>query len=675
MDVATNNTFTAFVTGYNGLNVGTSLLQDITGLAAGTTYYVRVRAQAGNCSSPNSGTLTATTQTVVSAPYVQEFTTTAVPAGFTTTGWTIGSVRGVTGNPGNNIYRNFLSAVTGTITSVNIGPLPANQQVALDYKFANYASPYASPAAGSGSFTVAVSKDFGATYTDLQTITNDGTSGWKTLEYLNLTSFQGETVKIRITGNWISGDYDLAFDNISIKAMPACFRPTALAVSAAPSTANVTWASTGDNFDIIYGAPGFNNTTAGTLVENIAVTNYQITGLTDGNYYDVYVRRDCGSTDGNSAWTGPLNFRAGYYNNSGNIPTSYNTAPTIASEFCTPEATITIAVPAGYRIASLSTKYTMTALPDVEYDPFEDEYIAAWMSEQRSMIYSTTLGAGEPQLAEGTGDVPGAFNYERTLPFANGATGNITFSLRAWRLYGLTGCNTQAQYVNAGSWQLIPTFELIPACIDPTALSLAFTSPSTANLSWAAVAGTPIGYEYAVTSSATPPASGTATTATTVTGYPGFEAGGTYYLHVRTNCTEGVYSPWKTQVFSAIYCSPTTSFAGNLYMTSFATTGGYTNITNTSGDSAYTNYSALSVSQSEGQAVNFSAALYRYSTTWTVGLNVWVDWNGDYDFDDAGEKVYTGTGTTPIASTFNVPMGTPIGSYRMRIRSEYNNTD
>jgi len=64
LDVATNASFTSFVPGFNGLDVGVgTLTYPIPGLSANTTYYVRVRAISGGaCYSVYSGTLTQTTE-------------------------------------------------------------------------------------------------------------------------------------------------------------------------------------------------------------------------------------------------------------------------------------------------------------------------------------------------------------------------------------------------------------------------------------------------------------------------------------------------------------------------------------------------------------------------------------------------------------------------------------
>ena len=94
-----------------------------------------------------------------------------------------------------------------------------------------------------------------------------------------------------------------------------------------------------------------------------------------------------------------------------------------------------------------------------------------------------------------------------------------------------------------------------PGCVVPAGLSVA-TNPATisANISWTAPAvGTPAGYEYAITTSATPPASGTVTAATSVNNVALPATNTTYYLHVRTDCGAGSYSGWVT---SSSFTSP-----------------------------------------------------------------------------------------------------------------------
>jgi phosphodiesterase/alkaline phosphatase D-like protein len=70
LDVATNNSFTNYVTGYQNLNVGNALSRSVTGLSASTTYYYRVRAYNGNGTSDNSNVVSVTTVPPTGFPLV-----------------------------------------------------------------------------------------------------------------------------------------------------------------------------------------------------------------------------------------------------------------------------------------------------------------------------------------------------------------------------------------------------------------------------------------------------------------------------------------------------------------------------------------------------------------------------------------------------------------------------
>src|SRR5690606_36746850 len=182
-----------------------------------------------------------------------------------------------------------------------------------------------------------------------------------------------------------------------------CPTPTDLTVSNLTiESATLSWTSFGDLFDIEFGSNGF----IPTGIPSISgITNPYILTVPTAGSYQYYVRQNC-NNDGTSSWVGPYNFVIGAYQ--GDIPTKYNTTSNVSStDYCTPDPIITIEVPQGMQITGLKVYYNMTALN------------GAWMSEQRSFIYSPTLGIGESSLANGVGNSEGTFNYNRTMDFAN----------------------------------------------------------------------------------------------------------------------------------------------------------------------------------------------------------------------------------------------------------------
>ena len=70
LDVATNNSFTNYVTGYQNLNVGNRLSRSVSGLNTSTTYHFRVRAYNENGTSGNSNVVSVTTLPPTGRPVV-----------------------------------------------------------------------------------------------------------------------------------------------------------------------------------------------------------------------------------------------------------------------------------------------------------------------------------------------------------------------------------------------------------------------------------------------------------------------------------------------------------------------------------------------------------------------------------------------------------------------------
>ncbi len=235
---------------------------DISGATASTYSATQTVSTWYRCNvtcSGNTGTSNPLQVSIntASVPYSETFTTTTTPTCWTITGWTIGSTRGVTGNPANNIYKNIYgTGSSGTsFSSIELGPVGAGMKLTFDYKVSNYASPYNPPAAGSGNYIVAVSTNGGQSYTDLETVPNNAVAGYQA-KTIDLAAYVGQSIKIKFTGNWVSGDWDMGFDNLKVEVPPSCLAPTnLLATGITISSANIGWTAGGSEtaWEYVYG--------------------------------------------------------------------------------------------------------------------------------------------------------------------------------------------------------------------------------------------------------------------------------------------------------------------------------------------------------------------------------------------------------------------------------------
>ncbi|MBX2932489.1 MAG: hypothetical protein KF781_11150, partial [Chitinophagaceae bacterium] len=288
---------------YNGITSNIHI--DFTGLSALTTYkfYIRSLCNVGDTSDWSNGVEFTTS---VNRPWTEGFITQTFPAGWTnSSSWAIGSVRGVTGNPGNTIYKNLWSAVpTGEFITVPVGPIAAGDRLSFDYKIANYQSPYLAPNSW-GNFKVLLSANNGA-WVELETVSSTAAIKWESKVY-DLDIFAGKTIRIKIEATRTIGDFDLAFDNFKIGAgCPApTAQPTALiltssATSVAGSFTPASPTPSGylvirtngslpsnpvNGIDYTVGRPAL----GGVVVAIGSSTNFNAVGLSPGNTYSFFV--------------------------------------------------------------------------------------------------------------------------------------------------------------------------------------------------------------------------------------------------------------------------------------------------------------------------------------------------------------------------------------------------
>ena len=245
-------------------------------------------------------------------------------------------------------------------------------------------------------------------------------------------------------------------------------------------------------------------------------------------------------------------------------------------------------------------------------------------------------------------------------------TGLVAGTTYNYQVAAVCSSGTSA-YSTAASFTTTST----TSCGTPTGLASSSITTSGATVSWTAVSGA-TSYTLQYKTSA-------ATTWTTLTGITttsraltGLVSGTTYNYQVAAVCTSGTSaystaSSFTTTSTTTAYCSSkgtSQSYEwidlvkiGSINRTSGKETGGYLN----------TGLSTNLVIGSTGNTINFSAGFT--STIYTEYWRIYIDFNKDGDFADAGETIVSGsaTGSGTYYATFSVPATVTVGSTRMRV--------
>ncbi len=94
-------------------------------------------------------------------------------------------------------------------------------------------------------------------------------------------------------------------------------------------------------------------------------------------------------------------------------------------------------------------------------------------------------------------------------------------------------------------------------------------------------------------------------------------------------------------------------------------------LNNSSGPSPYTDYTYLTAHLTQGNSASVSLTPGFVSSSYTEWWKIWIDYNGDHDFSDAGEEVFAGSGSSVVTGSFTVPGSAPLGNTRMRVSMSY----
>lgn len=517
---------------------------------------------------------------------------------------------------------------------------------------------------------ILLSTDGGNTYpiTLLAGTPNDGT------QVITVPNNPGSQNRIMVKGsNHIF--FDISNTNFTITTgsgdVTAPTAPTSLAASGTTQTGtNLSWTASTDNVAVT----GYEVYQDGVLKTTVTTTTYAATGLTPSTAYAFTVKaKDAAgnlSAVSNTANVTTLAGTATYCASKGN---------SVADEYIgrVQLGTINNASTGGTGYTdftsistnlSKGTAYTITVTPTWTGTSYA-EGIAVWIDyngdsdfdDAGELVWSRAASTATP--ASGSFTIPatattGATRMRVSLKYNALPTACEAFSYGEVEDYTV---NIQAGTADTTA----PTA--------PTSLAASGTTQTTTNLSWTAstdnVAVT--GYEVYQ--------DGVLKTTVTTTSYAvtGLTAATAYVFSVKAKDAAGNSSASSnnanvtTLSTSVSYCAS----QGNSVADEKIGRVQFGTINNPStGGTGYTDFTSISTNATRGTSYTITITPSWTSSAYSEGYSVWIDYNKDGDFTDAGEQVWTKTAstTTPVSGSFTIPASATLGATRMRVSMKYN---
>ncbi|MGV3695874.1 reprolysin-like metallopeptidase [Flavobacterium sp.] len=462
---------------------------------------------------------------------------------------------------------------------------------------------------------ILLSTDAGNTWTTLLGATpNDGTQA------VTIPNTPGTTNRIMVKGtNHIFFDVSNTNFTITAGSAPDTIAPTAPNLTASgttETTTNLSWSGATDNIAVT----GYDVYRNGALIgSTTSATSYAVSGLTASTSYTFNVRAKDAA---------------------GNASADSNTVNVT----------------------------TLTPAPDTTAPS------APTLSASGTTLTSTNLSwSGATDNVAVTGyDI-----YKDGIFLASTASTNYSAT-------GLTSSTSYAFYVQAKdaagnssvASNTVNVTTLTPDTTAPSAptLSASGTTSSSTNLSWSgatdnvAVTGYDVYRNGALL--------GSTTTATTYA-VTGLTAATTYTFNVIAKDAAGNASANSNTVSvttltnSVTYCTS----QGNSTADEYINRVQLGTINNTSGNNGgYGNFTSISTNLVRGTSNTVTITPAWTGTVYSEAYRVWIDYNKDGDFLDAGEQVFNRNRTTatPISGSFTVPTTALLGTTRMRVSMKYN---
>ncbi|MBT8271363.1 MAG: DUF5011 domain-containing protein, partial [Bacteroidia bacterium] len=208
----------------------------------------------------------------------------------------------------------------------------------------------------------------------------------------------------------------------------------------------------------------------------------------------------------------------------------------------------------------------------------------------------------------------------------------------------------------------------------PTGLATSSVGADTATLGWDAVAGATYDLQYRELGAQNWidvfDISGVSQVLNGLTPLTQYEA------QVRSKCPDSSTSAYSSPItFTTTdvplnYCTSASTNVNDEYIGRVQ----LNTIDNSSGAQFYTDFTNISTTLTKGSQYTITITPTWTGTIYAEGYSVWIDYNRDGDFSDAGEQVFTRAATTatPVSGNFTIPAGAVENSTRMRVSMKYN---
>lgn len=706
----------------NSSIVNVDTFKMISGLTPVTSYSWYVRAICGSndtsaWTGPSSFTTPCATYT---PPYSQDFTT-YIPncwqeakgqlkpsTVFTSTtsslwnadGWLN---NGTTGSASINIWS------TGKFEwlispSIDLGALGHTYRLEYDAGMTAYSGTGPSTMGPDDTLSVVISTDNGATWSSTKVLklydVNNPPLNTGATEYIDLSSYSG-VIKIGFyaTTTVSNADYNVYIDNFKVRTTPLCPEPSANTATGITSTdATLSWIENGiaTDYKVEYGPSGY-TPGSGTSFIVLADTFKVVTGLTPATNYDWYVAAICGRND-TSSWS---------------IASSFTTA---CATFSIPfYEDFTTYLPNCWEEAqgflTSNTVFTSTSTSNWNADGWLNNGstgavgLNIYGSSRKEWFISPTIDLGsaahnyqlefDAGLTDWGNSGPDVMGIDDTLAVVistdNGVTWSKANTLRIFDVNNPPSNSGQTVIVNLSAYTglikigfygvstisnqdydvFIDNFKVRtpPSCPVPTTNAVNGLTSTSAGISWVEN-GSAAEWEVEWDTAGFTLGTGrnvVQVLVDTFTTLTGLTAKSHYDWYVRAVCGVADSSVWTSlnRIYTG-YCIPAPTSVDGQGITNVT----LNNLNNTTGAETgnYGDYTNMSANVQQGVAENLNIT---FSTGYTYDTQVWVDWNNDLDFDDAGETVFVGTSTsnnpTVLNATFTVPVSTALGQYTMRI--------